>query len=181
MHFSWLAVTMSSTMLIRIRVVVRTQRHQNCWLQCHRVGLLTWQFRDRAPATKNVRILHNPITFAGARSRSEKTASKTMISFSLCAIVSRHHSLPSSPFLFPLCWCFLGSTPFGNYQPQKASAATFELGITRTTPSPSSASSDENTFISNHDSDSDEYLKPATDEESKRWSCEGTRGTDLLF
>lgn len=75
----------------------------------------------------------------------------------------------------------LGSTPFANYQPQKASSATFELGITRTTPSPSSASSDENTFISNHESDSDEYLKPATDEESKRWSSEGTRGTDLLF
>lgn len=77
--------------------------------------------------------------------------------------------------------CVLGSTPFANYQPQKASAAAFELGITRTTPSPSSASSEENTFISNPESDGEDYLKPATDEESQRWSSEGTRGTDLLF
>lgn len=77
-------------------------------------------------------------------------------------------------------FCVLGSTPFGNYQPQKANAASFELGITRTTPSPSSASSEENTFISNNESD-DDYLKPATDEESQRWSSEGTRATDLLF
>lgn len=77
--------------------------------------------------------------------------------------------------------CILGSTPFANYQPQKASSSAFELGITRTTPSPSSASSEENTFISNTESDGDEYLKPATDEESQRWSSEGTRGTDLLF
>jgi hypothetical protein len=77
--------------------------------------------------------------------------------------------------------CVLGSTPFANYQPQKASGTTFELGITRTTPSPSSASSDENTFISHTESDGDDYLKPATDEESQRWSSEGTRGTDLLF
>jgi hypothetical protein len=76
--------------------------------------------------------------------------------------------------------CVLGSTPFANYQPQKANAATFELGITRTTPSPSSGSSDE-TFISNPESDSEDYLKPATDEESQRFSSEGTRGTDLLF
>ncbi|XP_070491571.1 putative uncharacterized protein DDB_G0277255 isoform X2 [Chironomus tepperi] len=78
----------------------------------------------------------------------------------------------------------LGSTPFANYQPQKASSSSFELGITRTTPSPSSASgsssSEENTFISNPDDDED-YLKPATDAESHRWSSEGTRGTDLLF
>lgn len=75
----------------------------------------------------------------------------------------------------------LGSTPFANYQPQKASAASFELGITRTTPSPSSASSsDENTFISNPDED-DDYLKPASEAESHRWSSEETRGTDLLF
>ncbi|KAG5680671.1 hypothetical protein PVAND_010165 [Polypedilum vanderplanki] len=75
----------------------------------------------------------------------------------------------------------LGSTPFANYQPQKANAASFELGITRTTPSPSSASSEENTFISNPDEDVDDYLKPATDAESHRWSSEETRGTDLLF
>lgn len=76
----------------------------------------------------------------------------------------------------------LGSTPFANYQPQKASAGAFELGITRTTPSPSSASSEENTFISNPDEDDgDDYLKPATDAESHRWSSEETRGTDLLF
>ncbi|CRK92251.1 CLUMA_CG005744, isoform A [Clunio marinus] len=74
-----------------------------------------------------------------------------------------------------------GSTPFANYQPQKANGTTFELGITRTTPSPSSASSDENTFISNPESDGEDYLKPATDEESQRWSSEGTKGTDLLF
>jgi len=74
---------------------------------------------------------------------------------------------------------FLGSTPFANYQPQKAGSAAFELGVTRTTPSPSS---EENTFNSHHDSeDNDDYLKPATDEESKRWSSEGTRATDLLF
>lgn len=77
--------------------------------------------------------------------------------------------------------CVLGSTPFANYQPQKASGTTFELGISRTTPSPSSASSEENTFISNPESDGEDYLKPATDEESQRWSSEGTRGTDLLF
>lgn len=77
---------------------------------------------------------------------------------------------------------FEGSTPFANYQPQKANAGAFELGITRTTPSPSSASSEsENTFISNPDEDDSEYLKPATDEESHRWSSEETRGTDLLF
>ncbi|KAG4065706.1 hypothetical protein HA402_012384 [Bradysia odoriphaga] len=72
----------------------------------------------------------------------------------------------------------LGSAPLGSYTPVKASIATsFELGVTRSQ-SPSVESSAAST--NGESSESLQYLKPATDEQTVAWS-EGTRVTDLLF
>lgn len=55
---------------------------------------------------------------------------------------------------------------------------TFELGVTRSQ-SPSVESS-AGTSSNGESSESLQYLKPATDEQTVAWS-EGTRVTDLLF
>lgn len=57
---------------------------------------------------------------------------------------------------------------------------TFELGVTRSqSPSVESSSSAASTN-GGESSESLQYLKPATDEQTVAWS-EGTRVTDLLF
>lgn len=81
---------------------------------------------------------------------------------------------------------FLGTAPFANYTPSKASSANFELGVSRTTPSPSATSLDSNESneappTMNGDANSlDQYLKPASGDEVVHYS-EETRATDLLF
>lgn len=54
---------------------------------------------------------------------------------------------------------------------------SFELGVTR---SQSSVESSGVTSTNGESSESLQYLKPATDEQTVAWS-EGTRVTDLLF
>lgn len=97
----------------------------------------------------------------------------------------------------------IGSAPLGSYTPIKASLNTnFELGVTRSQtsapyddPMGTSATTNGTTSMAQHQgngggsvipanngdvSDSLQYLKPATDEQTVAWS-EGTRVTDLLF
>lgn len=80
----------------------------------------------------------------------------------------------------------LGSAPLGSYTPVKASLNTsFELGITRTattvvTQSDSFPQNGGSNGGGGGDTDSLQYLKPATDEQTVAWS-EGTLVTDLLF
>lgn len=83
-------------------------------------------------------------------------------------------------FLFYNFFPIKGSAPLGSYTPVKAAINTsFELGITRgPTTTPIQPLIDQNG--SGEESNSLQYLKPATDDQTVAWS-ENTRVTDLLF